>query len=134
MFPVAHVCYIGAFIRDGGIRRGSGTGRPLAALGAILLVQRWPFLGAVRLPVVAYLLVILVMAWQALARAGDGAHDGAWWSGAGALQFVASDATLGVTRFRSDFPGSRAVILATYYLAQWMIATSALVRAGRLSR
>jgi len=48
--------------------------------------------------------------------------------------FVASDATLGLVRFRADFAGSRAVVLGTYYLAQWMIATSALVRAGQLAR
>lgn len=133
-FLVAHLFYIGAFTRDGGFSRHSSTALPLVALGAILLSLLWPFLGPLRLPVVAYMLVILVMAWQALERSRLDAHDGAWWAAVGAVLFVASDATLGLVRFRADFAGSRALVLGTYYLAQWMIATSALVRAGQLAR
>lgn len=133
-FLVAHLFYIGAFTRDGGFTRGSATALPLAAIGIILLALFWPFLGALRPPVLAYMLVILVMAWQALERSRHDSHDGAWWGAVGAVLFVASDSALGLARFRGDFPGSRALVLVTYYLAQWMIATSALVRAGRLAR
>lgn len=133
-FLIAHVWYIGAFTRDGGFSRHSSTALPLVALGVILMSLLWPFLGALRLPVTAYMLVILAMAWQALERSRQDAHDGAWWAAVGAVLFVASDATLGLARFRADFAGSRALVLGTYYLAQWMIATSALVRAGQLAR
>ncbi len=133
-FLVAHLWYIGAFTRDGGFSRHSSTALPLVALGVILMSLLWPFLGALRLPVTAYMLVILAMAWQALERSRQDAHDGAWWAAVGAVLFVASDATLGLARFRADFAGSRALVLGTYYLAQWMIATSALVRAGQLAR
>ena len=133
-FLVAHLFYIGAFTRDGGFTRGSATALPLLAIGIILLSLLWPFLGPLRPPVLAYMLVILVMAWQSLERSRTGAHDGAWWAAVGAVLFVASDASLGLARFRGDFPGSRTLVLGTYYLAQWMIATSALVRAGRLAR
>lgn len=133
-FLVAHLFYIGAFTRDGGFTRGSATALPLAAIGVIVLSLLGPFLGALRPPVLAYMLVILVMAWQALERSRQGSHDGAWWGAVGAVLFVASDSALGLARFRGDFPGSRALVLGTYYLAQWMIATSALVRAGRLAR
>lgn len=133
-FLVAHLCYIGAFTRDGGFGTGSATALPLLALGAIVVSLLWPLLGPLRLPVLVYMLVILTMAWQALERSREGAHDGAWWAAVGAVFFVSSDAALALARFRADFPGSRVVVLATYYLAQWMIATSALVRAGRLAR
>lgn len=133
-FLVAHLFYIGAFTRDGGCSHGSATALPLVAIGAIVLSLLWPFLGPLRLPVLAYMLVILVMAWQALERSRLGAHEGAWWGAVGAVLFVASDSALGLARFRGDIPGSRAFVLVTYYLAQWMIATSALVRAGRMTR
>lgn len=133
-FLVAHLWYIGAFTRDGGFSRHSSTALPLVALGVILMSLLWPFLGALRLPVTAYMLVILAMAWQALERSRQDTHDGAWWAAVGAVLFVASDATLGLARFRADFAGSRTLVLGTYYLAQWMIATSALVRAGQLAR
>jgi uncharacterized membrane protein YhhN len=78
--------------------------------------------------------VSFLMAWQALERSRLGAHDGAWWAAVGAVLFLASDAMLGLARFRGDLPGQRLLVLGTSYLAQWMIATSALVRAGRLAR
>lgn len=131
---LARLAYLAAFTRDGGFSTGGTTGRTLAALGATLMALLWPALGPLRLPVLAYMLVLLVMAWQALERSRQGAHDGAWWAAVGAVLLVASDAALGVARFRGDFPGARGVVLATYYLAQWMIATSVLVRAGRLAR
>ena len=133
-FLLAHLCYIAAFTRDGGFSAGGSTGRPLFALGAIVLALLWPFLGPLRVPVLAYMLVIVVMAWQALERSRQSAHDGAWWAAVGAVTFVASDAALALARFRGDFAGSRVVVLGTYYLAQWLIATSVLVRAGRLAR
>ncbi|MCC6928994.1 MAG: lysoplasmalogenase [Gemmatimonadaceae bacterium] len=133
-FLVAHLCYIGAFTRDGGFSRQLTTALPLVAIGAVLLSLLWPFLGPLRLPVLVYMLVILTMAWQALERSRLDAHDGAWWAAVGAVLFVASDAALALVRFRADFTGSRAFVLGTYYLAQWMIATSALVRAGQLAR
>lgn len=133
-FMLAQLAYLAAFTRDGGFSPGGTSGRALAALGATLLALLWPGLGPLRLPVLAYMLVLLVMAWQALERSRQGAHEGAWWAAVGAVLFVASAAALGVARFRGDFPGARSVVLGTYYLAQWMIATSVLVRAGRLAR
>ncbi|MEP7380754.1 MAG: lysoplasmalogenase [Gemmatimonadota bacterium] len=134
VFLLARLSYLAAFTRDGGFSWSGATGRPLAALGATLMAMLWPTLGPLRVPVLAYMLVLLVMAWQALERSRRDAHEGAWWAAVGAVLFVASDAALGLARFRGDFPGSRSVVLGTYYLAQWMIATSVLVRAGRLAR
>ena len=37
----------------------------------------------------------------------------------GALLFAASDSVLGWTRFVSDFPRSRVVVMVTYHLAQF---------------
>jgi uncharacterized membrane protein YhhN len=133
-FLMAHLFYIAAFTRDGGFTAATRSALPLSAMGAIVLALIWPFLGPLRLPVIAYMLVILTMAWQALERSRQSSHDGAWWAAVGAMLFVTSDSALGLARFRGDFPGARALVLGTYYLAQWMIATSALVRAGRLAQ
>jgi uncharacterized membrane protein YhhN len=46
-------------------------------------------------------------------------------AGAGAALFVASDALLAWDRFRAPFHASRAAVLSTYFLAQWLIALSA---------
>lgn len=133
-FLLAHVCYIGAFTRDGGFTSSPATAIPLAALGSIVMALLWPALGDLRAPVVMYVVVILTMAWQALERSRTGAHDGAWWAAVGAVFFVASDAALGIGRFRGPYAASPLLVLGAYYVAQWFIATSALVRAGVLAR
>jgi uncharacterized membrane protein YhhN len=133
-FFVAQVFYTVAFTRDGGFSTSAVTGLPLLALGIIAMTLLWPTLGSLRIPVAAYVASVLVMAWQALERNRLGAHDGAWWAAVGAALFVASAVSLGIASFRGDFAGSRLLILGTYYAAQWMIATSALVRAGILAR
>lgn len=127
-FLVAHLFYIGAFTRDGGFSAVLATGVPLAAAGALILWVMWPGLGGLELPVTAYVVVILTMAWQALERWRLGSHPGATLAAIGALLFVASDAALGISRFRGDFPGSRALVLVTYYAAQWLIARSVRAR------
>jgi uncharacterized membrane protein YhhN len=43
---------------------------------------------------------------------------------AGALLFVISDAILAINRFRGGFTSANALILATYFAAQWFIASS----------
>lgn len=129
-FLVAHLCYLRAFTRDGGFSGVLATGVPLLALGIGLGTVLWPGLGGLKVPVACYIAVILAMAWQALERWRLGSHAGARAAGIGALFFVASDATLGVSRFRADFAGATAVILGTYYAAQWFIAGSVARRAS----
>jgi len=132
-FLVAHLCYLGAFTRGGGFTTSNATALPLAAAGVTLLALLWPTLGPMRLPVLAYVAAILAMAWQALERSRLATHEGAGWAAVGAVLFVASDASLGIDRFLTPFPAAPAVVLGTYYFAQWMIATSVLVRDGVLA-
>jgi len=84
----------------------------------------WPSLGGLKAPVAVYVAAILLMAWQAANRwlaLGDGGSAAAF---AGALLFVASDSALAWGRFRGEFRGSQAVVLGTYFAAQWLIALS----------
>ena len=69
------------------------------------------------IPVVAYMLVISVMALTAILT-GNG------WATAGSLLFVLSDSILSWNRFVSDIPFSDVLIMTTYYSAQLLIATS----------
>jgi uncharacterized membrane protein YhhN len=130
-FLVAHICYTYAFTRDRGFSAVLATGVPLVLLGAGLLVVLWDGLGPLKVPVIAYVGVILTMAWQAVERWRLGSHAGARLAGIGALCFIASDAALGIARFRGDFHASAAVILGTYYVAQFLIARSIHLRAQR---
>ncbi|KRG46717.1 hypothetical protein ARC20_04565 [Stenotrophomonas panacihumi] len=126
-FLLAHIAYIVAFAR--GVRAGALalTAPVLAAYAVFNLVGLWPHLpAALRGAVIAYTAVLATMAALALARGwrppADGTH--ARRAALGAVLFVASDSLLAWDRFAGPLPGAIAGVLATYYAAQWLIATS----------
>lgn len=122
-FLVAHLLYIGAFATHGGGVRDWRAAGVFVLAGAMLAVL-WPALGALRIPVIAYVSVIAVMGWQALARFHRTGTPSAKLAAMGALSFLVSDSALALRKFRGDFTGSVVVVLGTYWFAQWCIARS----------
>lgn len=123
-FLLAHGCYLVAFT-SGGFR---WTLWPLALLlvvGIAVLGALWPRLGDYRLPVLVYLLIIVAMAWQAATRWNDLHTTAAGLAALGAALFVLSDSVLAWNRFGRPFRAAQAVVLSTYFAAQWLIALSA---------
>lgn len=123
-FLVAHLFYIAAFAP-----RPLRLAAPLVlvvllAYGVVLLRGLWPRLGGLRAPVAVYAAVLLVMAWQAAARWAVEDGGRALLAGLGAGLFVVSDSVLAWERFRERRPYGQAVVLGTYYAAQWLIALS----------
>lgn len=122
-FLVAHLCYLVAFTR--GIRLAA---RPLpfvvyAVVAAAVLAWLWPGIPAsLRLPVLAYVVALAAMAAQAAVRWHAGLA-GPWLAAGGAL-FLASDALLAANRFAEPLPMASLWVLATYWTAQWCIASS----------
>lgn len=123
-FLLAHLFYIAAY--------GSRTGFHLTwwllaiylAYVALLLGLLWPYVGAVRIPVLVYGLVLGVMGWQAAEQ---------WWrlrdlsallAMLGAMLFMLSDSTLALNKFRMAVPNASLIIMSTYYGAQLLIAWS----------
>lgn len=131
-FLVAHLCYIAAFTSETAFFADPAATVAFGALGLLLLRSLWPGVpGRLRVPVVLYVAVILTMALQATGRALR-VHDvPSLLAAAGAALFVASDALLSWDRFRASFRSSRAAVLSTYFLAQWLIALSVPAAAAR---
>ena len=124
-FLAAHLCYVAAFASDSGRGVSGWAGLALLVYGVWMLGRLWPRLGSLKGPVAAYVVVILFMVWLALSRwLGAGPAGGAW-AAAGALLFAASDSLLAWDRFKGDFRAAQALILSTYFAAQWLIAFSA---------
>ncbi len=123
-FLVAHLCYITAFARDGGGWRAPAAAAVVAGVVAGMAVLLWPHLGALRWPVVGYMLVIGTMAWQALARWRHLGGPATAHAAVGAACFVCSDGALALRKFLDPFPGATVVVLGTYWVAQWGIARS----------
>ncbi|MFA6444691.1 MAG: lysoplasmalogenase [Sterolibacterium sp.] len=125
-FLVGHLCYIAAFSSDVSFGAGVTWWWPYFVLGGAVVAGLWLRLPAgLRGPVLAYVLVIVVMAGQASGRWRVMDTPAALSAAVGAGLFVVSDATLAIDRFGRQFRAARLVTLATYYAAQLLIALSA---------
>ncbi len=127
-FLLAHLAYLGAFLRVAPPMASAWPFAAYAVVAAGLLVWLWPGIpGPLHAPVVAYVVCLTSMAAQAAAvwrRAADdaGARRGAVLA-LGGLAFVTSDALLAVNKFGGGLPLAPLAILSTYWLAQWCIAS-----------
>lgn len=127
-FLLAHLSYLVAFTRTTpfGSRRWPFLVYALVAGG--ILSQLWPGVpGALRVPVVAYVICLATMAAQAAVVWRSSLHGADAGRGAvlafGGLLFVSSDALLATNKFALALPMSSLWILATYWAAQWCIAS-----------
>jgi uncharacterized membrane protein YhhN len=136
-FLLAHVVYIAAFIYlQSSLELGLNLAGEIVTALALALVG-WAVyryfsvngLGAMRGPVIVYLIVISVMVHRAigvaLVYAGGAAQPALMVLGA--LLFYLSDAILAINRFRYGgyVPWGRISNLSTYYAGQLLIALSA---------
>ncbi len=127
LFLLAHVAYTVVFTALG---RSSGwdivSGAVLLAAGAGFYALIRPNLGAMRVPVLAYMVVISVMvnrAVSALASPVFGAGQAAMVA-VGAVLFYVSDVILAAARFWKPWRYHR-ISLAFYYAGQFLIALAA---------
>lgn len=130
-FLFGHLCFLTGLLGDSRFFQ-----RPLWFLlslgfGAVNLLLLWPSIGpALRVPVIAYMLVLTCMGAQAMVRAQVLAQrvDAPWrsarYAAVGAVLFMLSDALLAWNRFHAPIPWSSLWVLSTYYLALWWIARS----------
>jgi uncharacterized membrane protein YhhN len=123
-FLVAQIFYILAFSSVGGFYRSWWAAALFALFGLGVMWLLWPNLGPMRLPALAYVVAILVMAWQAMGQWRQTGRSRALLAFVGALFFVLSDTALALNRFGFSFEAAPLVVLSTYFSAQWLIALS----------
>lgn len=122
-FLLAHLCYLVAFTRRAPLAARPAVFVLYAAVAATILSLLWPGVpGALRVPVVLYVGALAAMAAQAAVLWRQGVPRGAVLALGGAL-FMASDALLATNRFAGPLPMASLWILATYWSAQWCIAS-----------
>ncbi|MCK4783416.1 MAG: lysoplasmalogenase, partial [Desulfobacteraceae bacterium] len=85
-----------------------------------------PYAGKMKVPVLLYMFVIIIMAWQAWERWLSLQQTGALLAGIGSSLFLLSDFTLAINRFRKNFVSADLIVLSTYYLSLWFISLSVL--------
>lgn len=123
-FLIAHLFYIWAFTSGAGFGFSLGPVVPLTLYGIFMCFILMPYAGNMKLPVIVYMTVILVMAWQAWEQWGVTGERETLLAAIGAALFLISDSLLAVNRFRIQFKSALALILGTYFAAQWLIALS----------
>lgn len=128
-FLLAHLAYLFAFCRR---ERLFALAWPLLAYvvvaGAVLSLL-WPSLPqALRLPVIVYVVVLAAMAAQAAVMWRLRRDRPGMLAAAGGLVFVASDSMLAIDRFAAPFAAATLAVLATYWIAQTLIALSVVPR------
>jgi uncharacterized membrane protein YhhN len=122
-FLTGHVAYIAACTTASPIVDWSLLPLiPLAAAGLATARWLWPHLGLRRMSVSAYVVVISVMVWGAIAAVAAGSLPGRF--AVGAVFFYLSDLAVARHRFvRSEFI-NRVLGLPAYYAGQILIALS----------
>lgn len=123
-FLVAHLFYIIAFAVEGDYPIVLWLAIPLLIFGGGMLAILFPSLGEMKIPVMAYMLIILTMGWVAIGRWLDTEEAGSLLAAVGATLFMTSDSLLAYNRFKQPFRLAQLFILGTYFSAQWLIALS----------
>ncbi|MFI6443865.1 lysoplasmalogenase [Kitasatospora sp. NPDC050543] len=121
-FAAAHVCYVTMFVQRGALtdrRRTALLAAAYAAAWATMISQLWPGLGDLQIPVAGY---SLLLTSTAVSSAGLG-----WRTGLGGALFLLSD-TLIATQLAKwrELPAHHFWIMATYILAQYLLASGTL--------
>ena len=123
-FLLAHILYIFAFAQ-----RGLEFSVPVSiligcyALGMTIFL--WRSLGkALQIPVLVYLSVISGMGIFAISLWFAQPNSFTFNAAAGAVLFMISDSILACKKFKNGFLYDQALIMATYFAAQWLIALS----------
>ncbi len=122
-FLIAHVCYMKAF--GWRVTRKQVVGLfPFLVWSGLMAWILLPHTGQLKLPVMAYILVICLMMWRATMRwivTRDAATMRAFL---GALLFGVSDTLLSCQLFLDVGWASPYAVITTYWLAQALIASS----------
>ena len=127
-FLVAHLFYVALF--KSGQTWFPHRGALAATLGIGVAMYAFLWTGglppALRAPVAAYVLVIALMAAQAIGRATVLRDAASLCVAIGAGFFMLSDSLLATNRFVTPLPMAQVWVLATYYAAQALIVAGML--------
>jgi uncharacterized membrane protein YhhN len=127
-FLLAHLAYVALFTRNWPRPLSPNAGQLAIVLVVILYTgafATWlvPGLAALAIPVMLYVCAITAMVVSAVLARFESS-----WIAAGAGLFLISDCILAVNKFKTEVPLRDYLVWATYYAAQYAIATGFLLR------
>ncbi len=123
-FLIGHIIYIIAFRKGRKFNVFHWIQLPLLVYGFTVYSILAPGLDDMKIPVLAYIIVILCMFWQAYEQWESNRNKWALYALVGASFFVISDTILAFNKFGFPFEASRWMNLSAYFIAQWLISHS----------
>jgi uncharacterized membrane protein YhhN len=134
-FLIGHMLYIASYraLRVKNISEGLLNTQkvrfslPIILAGTGLVSILYSHLGALKIPVMIYALVLTVMVLQALFRFGFTSSKSFSLVFIGALFFMISDSLLAINKFMNPIPHASAIVMFTYILAQFLIVQGSIV-------
>ena len=123
-FLIGHLFFLFAFVKRQGWQKRYGIGLFLVilAIGICWLIQ--DKLNTLLIPVLLYMLVIVLMSWQGWGLALNTKTKNLRSLGLGVSLFMFSDTLIAFDKFYIPFSYSGLLILATYWIAIYIIALS----------
>ncbi|GAA0877627.1 lysoplasmalogenase [Algoriphagus jejuensis] len=129
-FMMAHICYIIGFrfaqkspsqLEHVNFVKSFLFNLPIYLAAALVYYLIHANLGNLKIPVIAYIIVIVAMVATARERFKKCNPASFWQVFIGAILFFISDGAIAISRFFRDFPESGIVIMGTYAIAQLLI-------------
>jgi uncharacterized membrane protein YhhN len=140
-FLMAHICYIIGFkaaqkqpFRVGKVNfiRLFFLNFPIYLFAAFIYFYIRGGLGEMKIPVIAYLIVIVMMATTARERFKNTNAQSFWQVMIGAAFFLISDGILAINLFYESFAESGVMVMGTYVIAQFLIVRGILAHVQTL--
>lgn len=123
-FLIAHIIFIFAFLQIGGFKKNISVLIGLLAYGGVFYGYLFSGLGGMAIPVLGYVAVILLMAWQGISLYLKYETRHALYVMIGVILFMISDSILAINKFKEPIPLSSLWILTTYWGAILLLANS----------
>ena len=123
-FFIAHVLYIVSFYFWAGFLL---TPWMLGLFVFYVVVMGYlilPYTGGLKIPVLAYMGIIMVMGWQGGEIGFSSQSSSALFGACGVLLFMMSDSILAYNKFRNELGHAKYTILGTYFPAQLLLSLS----------
>jgi len=122
-FLAVHIFYAFAFTQNVAVFYWVSL-IPVIIVTATIYVLLQKNLGRFHMPVLLYMAVISFMTWQATNRYLNFRDSETMFALLGGILFLISDSILALNKFKRPFKEAQALILTTYYCAQFLIASS----------
>ncbi len=123
-FLIGHLCFLVAFYGQQGFKWPKFIGLLLILTAMAILYLCYPNLGVLKIPVFAYVGVIVLMSWQGIALQQNNLRANFRRIGWAVGLFMLSDSLLALNKFYQPIPLSGLLILLTYWISVFLFAQS----------